>query len=128
MATTQRINFVSIPVDDQDRAIAFYRDRLGFELQLDAPYEDGWRWVFMTLPGAETRLHFARKNDEVTWRADIPVVALVCDDVDAYSDDLLAAGVTIHDGPGDAPWAQGVRWLLIRDSEDNLLLLESLQK
>jgi catechol 2,3-dioxygenase-like lactoylglutathione lyase family enzyme len=128
MPKIQRINFAAIPVTDQDRALAFYRDHLGFDVQVDAPYEEGWRWIFMTLPGAETKLHFAKRGDELTWRADLPVLPLVCDDVDAYAEELKSAGVEIHDGPGDAPWAEGVRWLMIRDSEDNLILLESLKK
>ena len=54
--TISRINFMSIPVADQDRAIAFYTGHLGFEGQTDAPYTDGWRWIFLKLPGADTRL------------------------------------------------------------------------
>ena len=38
---------------------------------------------------------------------------------------LRGLGVTVADGPRDAPWVQGVRYLMIRDSEDNLILLES---
>ena len=124
--TAQRINFVSVPVEDQDRAIAFYRDRLGFELQLDAPYQDGWRWVFMTLPGAQTRLQFARRS-ELTWAEGVPALALVVGDVDADAARFRDAGVEITHGPEDTPWAQGARFLMIRDSEGNLLLLESVR-
>ena len=46
----KRISFQSIPVDDQDRALAFYCDILGFEVHTDAPFDDGWRWVFLTIP------------------------------------------------------------------------------
>jgi len=119
----QRINFQSIPIVDQDRALAFYTEHLGFDVHTDAPYMDGWRWIFLTLPGAETRLHFATPEDiQVN---DKPALCLVTDDVDAECDRLRKAGISITDGPDDAPWAQGVRWALIRDSEDNVILLES---
>ena len=75
-----RINFVSLPVVDQDRALAFYRDVMGFDVHTDAPYGEGYRRIFLTLPGAETRLHFAREN-EVKF-SDVPALCLVCDDVD----------------------------------------------
>lgn len=125
MAVT-RINFHSIPVDDQDRALAFYRDRLGFRVQTDAPYADGWRWIFMTLPDAQTRLHFGRRGEIAA--NDVPALTLVCDSVEDEAARLRAAGVEIAGGPADAPWARGVRWLTIRDSEGNLLLLESFKE
>jgi lactoylglutathione lyase len=117
------INFHSIPVDDQDRALAFYRDRLGFAVQTDAPYAPGWRWIFLTLPDGQCRLQFGRRGEDAV--RDVPALALVCDSVDAEAERLRAAGVRIKDGPADAPWAAGVRWLMIEDSESNLVLLES---
>lgn len=120
------INFQSIPVDDQDRALAFYRDRLGFAVHTDAPYGEGWRWIFLTLPGAQTKLQFGRRQD---YRVgDVPALALVCDSVDEEAARLQAAGVEVASGPDDAPWASGVRWLMIRDSEGNLVLLESFKE
>lgn len=124
MAVT-RINFQSIPVADQDRALEFYTANLGFSVHTDVPYGENWRWIFLTLPGAETRLQFASTSDmQINGK---PALCLVCDSVDDEAEKLKAAGVTITDGPADAPWQPGVRWLMIRDSEDNLVLLESLK-
>lgn len=121
-----RINFTAIPVIDQDRAIRFYTRHLGFSVQVDVPYAEGWRWVFLTLPGAETKLCFSRASElQVNG---VPALCLVCDSVDAEAEPLRAAGVTITDGPADAPWAAPVRYLMIRDSENNLVLLESLKE
>ncbi|MEO0990204.1 MAG: VOC family protein [Pseudomonadota bacterium] len=119
----QRISFVSLPVSDQDRAIDFYTSHLGFAVQTDAPYTEGWRWIFLTLPDAETRLHFARRG-EVTFN-EVPALALTTEDVDADCARWRAAGVTITGGPDDAPWQPGVRWATLRDSEGNLVFVES---
>jgi catechol 2,3-dioxygenase-like lactoylglutathione lyase family enzyme len=117
------INFHPIPVDDQDRALAFYRDMLGFTVQTDAPYAEGWRWIFMTLEGSQCRLQFGRRSEyDVTG---VPALTLVCDSVDDEAERFRAEGVRIKDGPADAPWMAGVRWLIFLDSEDNLVLLES---
>lgn len=121
-----RINFQSIPVADQDRALAFYTENLGFDVHTDVPYGDNWRWIFLTLKGAETRLQFASKTDMQINNK--PALCLVCDSVDDEAAKLKNAGVTITDGPDDAPWQPGVRWLMIRDSEDNLVLLESFKE
>lgn len=122
--TIQRINFQSIPVDDQSRALAFYTEKLGFDVLTDAPYGEGYRWIFLGVSGADTRLHFARRT-EITI-SDIPCLTLVSDDVDAECEALRAKGVDIHNGPGDAPWQPGIRWAMIKDTEGNLILLESM--
>jgi predicted enzyme related to lactoylglutathione lyase len=47
------ITAVGIPVRDQDRALAFYVDTLGFEKRLDAEFGAG-RWVTVAPSGATT--------------------------------------------------------------------------
>ena len=122
----QRISFQTLPVDDQDRAMAFYRDRLGLTVQVDAPYQEGWRWIFMAIPGTDDRIQFGRRS-ELSVADGMPVLALVSDDVDADCTRWAADGVTVKAGPDDAPWAQGVRWALIADSEGNTIFVESVK-
>ena len=119
----QRIAFQSIPVDDQDRAIAFYTDILGMKVHTDVPYGDDWRWVFLEIPGAETRLQFA-KREEITLH-ETPLLALVSDNIDADCARWRKQKVDITHGPDDAPWQPGVRWATIHDSEGNTLFIES---
>jgi len=118
-----RINFQSIPVDDQQRALEFYRDKMGMTVHTDVPYGDNFRWIFLQIDGADTLLHFARRTEIAV--SDIPALCLICDDVDAETARLRACGVTVDEGPDDAPWQPGVRWSLIRDSENNLILIQS---
>jgi predicted enzyme related to lactoylglutathione lyase len=122
MALT-RISFQAIPVDDQDRALGFYRDVLGLEVQTDAPYEEVWRWIFLRIPGSDSRVTVARRG-EISY-GDKPVLALVSDDVDVDCAAWEARGVRVASPPADAPWMPGVRWATIRDSEDNLIFVES---
>ena len=46
-ATTSitEVGTVIVPVSDQDRALEFYLDKLGFEKRTDTPYGKGERWV-----------------------------------------------------------------------------------
>jgi catechol 2,3-dioxygenase-like lactoylglutathione lyase family enzyme len=41
----QRISHVTIYVLDQDKALEFYRDKLGFEVRTDATMDNGFRWL-----------------------------------------------------------------------------------
>jgi catechol 2,3-dioxygenase-like lactoylglutathione lyase family enzyme len=45
---------VMVPVADQDKAIAFYVEKLGFEKRTDVPFGDGNRWVEVAPVGAAT--------------------------------------------------------------------------
>jgi len=48
------IKFAGIPVLDQDVALKFYTERLGFKVQTDQPFTDKQRWIELLIPGAET--------------------------------------------------------------------------
>jgi catechol 2,3-dioxygenase-like lactoylglutathione lyase family enzyme len=45
---------VMVPVADQDKAIEFYVEKLGFEKRTDVPFGDGNRWVEVAPAGAAT--------------------------------------------------------------------------
>ena len=119
-----RIHFDSIPAADVERARDFYRDALGFVVERDNPYGDD-RWVFMRIPGADTLLHF-EKRDGVP-RTETPALVLVTEDVDAACDTLKSRGIGIKQGPADAPWEPGTRWAMIDDSEGNLVLIQTVK-
>ena len=51
MGQVSTIGRVLVPVADQDKAIEFYTQALGFTLTADVPYGDGDRWVEVTPPG-----------------------------------------------------------------------------
>ena len=57
----QHLGALALLVRDYDEAIAFYVDRLGFDLAEDTDLGGGKRWVRVTPPGArETSLLLAR--------------------------------------------------------------------
>ncbi len=55
------ISSFALLVSDYDQAIAYYTEKLGFELREDSPRENGKRWVLVAPPGAQT-VHFAGKG------------------------------------------------------------------
>ena len=56
--TVTNLGVVMFTVADQDAAIAFYTEKLGFELRADVPFgESGeMRWVEVAPPGSHARL------------------------------------------------------------------------
>ena len=46
-----RLSHATIWVTDQDEALAFYRDKLGFEVRHDQTLDSGFRWLTVGPPG-----------------------------------------------------------------------------
>jgi hypothetical protein len=51
-----KVGTVVVPVSDQDRAIEFYVEKLGFEKRADVSFGDGYRWVEVAPADAATTI------------------------------------------------------------------------
>ncbi|MCX2734224.1 VOC family protein [Saccharopolyspora sp. NFXS83] len=105
-----RINLTSVLVDDQDTALRFYTDVLGFVLKHDIPMGGGPRWLTVVSPedpdGTELVLepsgHPAAKPFKDALVADgIPYTSFAVDDVAAEYERLRALGVRFTQEPVD---------------------------
>ena len=54
--TITDVRTIGINVTNQDEALAFFVDKLGFEKRLDAPISPTMRWVEVAPPGADTSI------------------------------------------------------------------------
>jgi len=115
------IKFASVPVYDQDRALEFYVEKLGFQRPEVQPSSDRLRWLEMTIPGARTRLLFVARPDEKP--SSTPSLVLIADDVRATYSDLAGKGVKFSQAPADAHWQPGSTFALFNDTEGNLIVL-----
>jgi lactoylglutathione lyase len=118
-----------LAVSDFDRAVAFYRDRLGFELE--ATYDDP---PYATLARAGTRLSLAEHGHPADDRPGVTMVApsdpsrlaaiLVLEVTDCLAcyEELRSAGVRFLAEPYSPPWG-GHRCFAI-DPDRNLIELE----
>lgn len=66
----QYIAHIALLVEDYDEAIAFYVEKLGFQLLEDTPLSSEKRWVLLTPPHAtETCLLLAKASNETQQKA-----------------------------------------------------------
>ena len=63
MTTITDVGAIGINVRDQDKALAFFTDTLGFEKRLDAPISPGMRWVTVAPPSAGTSIALIASED-----------------------------------------------------------------
>ena len=83
-----RVGTVVLPVSDQDEAIAFFTDTLGFETRLDAEFAPGQRWIEVAPAGAETSIALVAQG-----ASEGVEISLATDDAEADHEAMLAAGV-----------------------------------
>ncbi|MFE9629768.1 VOC family protein [Streptomyces sp. NPDC006463] len=111
-------SFVTLPVADQDRALAFYTDVLGFELRADRQVGPV-RWLQVAPRGAQTVFTLSGPGMGDFTPGSARGIMLVTADVDADCARLVAAGVEVS-GPDDAPWG---RMAGLSDPDGNGLML-----
>ncbi|UXA11235.1 VOC family protein [Mycobacterium sp. SMC-8] len=125
-----RIGYASMLVDDQDKALWFYTDVLGFQVKHDVPMGEA-RWITVVSPedpdGTELTLepdaHPAVKPFKDALVADgIPFTAFVVDDVRAEFERLRAKGVRFTQEPADMG---PVTTAVLDDTCGNLLQIQS---
>jgi len=102
-----RINLASVLVDDQEKALRFYTEVLGFVKKTEVPLGEH-RWLTVVSPEApdgvelvlEPDEHPAAKPFKAALVADgIPYTSFAVDDVHAEFDRLKGLGVTFTQEP-----------------------------
>jgi catechol 2,3-dioxygenase-like lactoylglutathione lyase family enzyme len=127
---TIRIHLTSVFVDDQEHALRFYTDVLGFEVRQDVPIGNGDRWLTVGAPGqggVELLLEPSGHPAVAPYRDalvddGIPLAVFAVDDVQAEHERLVAAGVRFT----QPPTAMGpVTTAVFDDTCGNLIQLAS---
>jgi catechol 2,3-dioxygenase-like lactoylglutathione lyase family enzyme len=105
-----RIKLTSIMVDDQDKALRFYTDVLGFKKKNDIPVGE-YRWITVTSPEAQDDPELvlepnanpaARTFQEAMFKQGIPLAAFEVADLATEFSRLSAAGVAFTKPPTPA--------------------------
>ena len=105
-----RINVTSVMVDDQDKALRFYTDVLGFIKKTEIPLGGGVRWLTVVAPDApegvelslEPDAHPAARPFKEALVADgIPFTSFAVDDVHAEYERLRALDVVFTQEPAE---------------------------
>jgi predicted enzyme related to lactoylglutathione lyase len=98
------IKFLGVCVSDQDRALRFYTERLGFKLKTDAPFEGGQRWIELEIPGAETGLALLTPEGQEDRIGTFVNTSFWTDDLEGTYQELKAKGVEFTTPPTKQFW------------------------
>ncbi|MCW2582031.1 MAG: Glyoxalase/bleomycin resistance protein/dioxygenase [Klenkia sp.] len=122
-----KLELVPVPVSDVDRALAFYRDALGWQVDVDVTPAEGIRIVQVTPPGSGCSIGFGTGlplyrgspvrgvhlvvADAHAARAELVGRGVAVDEVTDVGGGVLMASLADPDGNGfvlqEMPWRSG---------------------
>jgi predicted enzyme related to lactoylglutathione lyase len=116
------IKFASVPVSDQDRALAFYTQKLGFAVATDQPFNDKQRWIELRIPGAPTGLVLFTPDGHEDRIGTFSSISFTTDDIQKTYRELSARGVEFEGPPQTAEWGA---FALFKDPDGNSFVLSA---
>lgn len=105
-----RITLSSIYVDDQDKALRFYTEILGFEKHTEIPVGE-FRWLTVSTTGESPAIELAlepnhhpaaKTYQEALYKDGIPITSFACSDVASAYERLIALDVQFRVPPTPA--------------------------
>src|SRR6266446_6459475 len=116
----KQIKFVSIPVADQNRALDFYTEKLGFTIITDQPFDEKQRWIELRVPKAETRVVLFTTDEDKDRIGTFMNMSYTCEDLQKTYEELKKRGVEFENPPKKEHWGN---FAIFKDSEGNRFVL-----
>lgn len=117
--TITDVRTIGVPVGNQDEALEFYLDTLGFEKRLDAPISPTTRWIEVAPPGATISIALiAGESSPAAGEGAVGTdtgIRFTVPDVDAEHAALAALGVAVGEV---LRWDAGVPPMFTFDDPD----------
>jgi predicted enzyme related to lactoylglutathione lyase len=120
-AMITHLKFVGIPVRDQDRALAFWTEKMGFKVTTDQPLGPQ-RWIELSIKNSETGIVLFTPDGHEDRIGSFFNGSFACDDVEATHRQLSAKGVEFVKPPKREDWGTSA---IFKDSEGNQFVLSS---
>lgn len=119
-----RMRFASLFVSDEDKAIDFYANKLGFQLVVDNPTPFGGRFLMFAPPGGGTRLVISKPVPGMAGArvGGFSNIAWETDNIQATYEALRAKGVEFTQPPAMQPWG-GIQ-AAFADQDGNIMMLQ----
>ena len=117
----QRIATVAVYVEEQNEALKFWRDRMGFEVKDQQSMGSAGDWLEAAPPGAESRLVIYPKSLMSNWEELKPSIVFECENIESTFQLLKGRGVEFLEDPKKMAWGTYARF---RDPDGNEFLLK----
>jgi predicted enzyme related to lactoylglutathione lyase len=118
----KHIKFVGVPVRDQDAALAFWTQKVGFRVATDQPMGPGQRWIELAIPGGQTALTLFTPPGHEDRVGGFFNGSFACDDVEHTWRQMSERGVEFVQPPRKESWGTSA---IFKDPEGNTFVLSS---
>jgi catechol 2,3-dioxygenase-like lactoylglutathione lyase family enzyme len=129
-AMNQHLSYIALWVRDQDEAVAFYTEKLGFELRDDTTLEElgGYRWVTvgppenkdfalaLNVPGPPFDADKVEAIKTLMTAGMLSGLFFATDDIEATHEQLKSRGAEIEQEPTQVPYGTEI---VLRDPSGN---------
>jgi catechol 2,3-dioxygenase-like lactoylglutathione lyase family enzyme len=109
-----KLELITVPVSDVDRAKAFYTDRVGFNADHDHTVSDDLRFVQLTPPGSACSIAIGTGLTQMA-PGSLQNIQMVVPDIEAARAELVERGVEVSEVQ-DVP---GGRFVFFADPDGN---------
>jgi predicted enzyme related to lactoylglutathione lyase len=116
-----KIELIPLAVEDVDRSVEFYRDKVGWNIDHDQTVHEGLRFVQVTPPGSACSICFGVGLDMMP-EGSKQVIQIVIDSAEEARDHLRGRGVECTD-VDEQPWG---RFVFFADPDGNTWALQQL--
>jgi catechol 2,3-dioxygenase-like lactoylglutathione lyase family enzyme len=117
-----RLELVSVPVSDVDRAKAFYTEQAGFNADHDHTVTEQIRFVQLTPPGSACSIAIGTGLSQMA-PGSLDGLQVVVDDIELARDALASRGVEVSEIQ-DLPWGS---FVFFRDPDGNGWAVQQVQ-
>ena len=117
-----QLKFVGIPTSDQQRALRFYTEQLGFQVATDQAFNEKQRWIELRIANSATRVVLFTPEGHESRIGTFFNGAFACDDVAATYRQLKGRGVDFVSEPQQQPWGT---FAIFKDPDGNQFVLSS---
>ena len=115
------LKFAGIPTRNQDAAVAFYTEKLGFKVVTDQPM-GAQRWIEMRVGTSDTRIVLFTPDGQEDRIGTFFNGSFACDNVEKTYEEFKARGVEFTAPPKREPWGT---YATFKDVDGNQFVLGS---
>jgi catechol 2,3-dioxygenase-like lactoylglutathione lyase family enzyme len=114
------LKFVGIPTRNQDVALAFYTEKLGFKVVTDQPMGPKQRWIELRVGNSDSRVVLFTPDGHEDRIGTQFNGAFACDNVEATYAELASRGVEFTGPPKKEPWGT---FAVFKDPDGNQFVM-----
>ena len=116
------VKFVSVPTRDQNRALAFWTEKVGMKVVTDQPMGPAQRWIELRIGQSETKFVLFTPDGQENRIGTFFNGALASSNVQKTYEELKERGVEFTGAPKEEPWGT---FATFKDPDGNVFVLSS---